>query len=248
MIQAKEDPIVLTSPQDIRQLKQVTDTLFFVLDRLTEDAKREPVIIPYRNFPSSVEVSEVQRALHWVFSICGLRVVKADVAGFWFDFSSRKTVDSFYKYKESINRRYDKLPKEESGTEKLERTEEQEEKVERARSSETLIKNGMGHFRFNKRSKWIEVGGESTRHFRLLQFLCDPLGVARTIDSVFETIKLPKDSKDTALLSYDSHQVYLRKKALITFTKKEIQKIPNLKGRLRFPFNRQQKTYRLKIL
>lgn len=104
----------------------------------------------------------------------------------------------------------------------------------------------MGYFKFNKRSKRIPVGGKETRHFRLLRFSCDPIGVERTLESVFEAIRLTKDSEDTKLqdLQYRDE----RKKTLIRSTQRELQGLPLLKGHLKFKFNKRQKTYHMEII
>lgn len=149
---------------------------------------------------------------------------------------------------EIVNRNYARLVQKKSHSEQAESLEQEEEGSNVSRLPETFIEKGVGYFKFNKQSKKIKVGGENTRHFRLLHFLCNPIETSRTVDSVFEAIKLSKDANDSALASYNQHQANGRKLDLIDFAKKELQKIDGLKSRLKFEHEKRQKTYRLKIL
>jgi hypothetical protein len=110
-----------------------------------------------------------------------------------------------------------------------------------------LVDSDKGYLKLNKHSNKIIIGGKDTRKFRLLRFLLDPINSARTIESIFEAIKLPRDKKDSALNSYNSIQVFIRKKDLIDYQIKEIQKIKELQGKIKFDFDEIQKTYRLTI-
>lgn len=68
----------------------------------------------------------------------------------------------------------------------------------------------------------VLIGGKNTRKFRLIQCLCELFGTARTIDMIFESIKLSKDKKDSDLQSeYLSKE---RKIQIIKNTFKEIQR------------------------
>lgn len=149
---------------------------------------------------------------------------------------------------EIINRNYARLVQKKSQSEQAGNLEQEEEGNSVSRLPETVIEKGVGYFKFNKQSKKIKVGGENTRHFRLLHFLCNPIETSRTADSVFDAIKLSKDANDSALTGYNHHQTNGRKLELIDFAKKELQKIDGLRSRLKFEHDKRLKTYRLKIL
>lgn len=112
----------------------------------------------------------------------------------------------------------------------------------------TVIEKGIGYFKFNKHGLKISIGDRNTRKFRLLQVLCDPINSARTVEGIFEYIKLPKDAKDSAIKSYNEAQSIARKKALIEYQVKELQKIKPFQGKLKFIFDTSKKTYRLVML
>lgn len=108
-----------------------------------------------------------------------------------------------------------------------------------------IIEAGIGYFKFYKEGKKIKIGGQSTRHFRLLQCLCEPVGVAKTIDSVFEAIRLPRDKQDERL--NDDYLAKNRKTELIQYAIKELQKNKDLQGKLKFKFNNTKTTVQLEI-
>jgi len=95
--------------------------------------------------------------------------------------------------------------------------------------------NGTGYLRFNKHGEKIKIGGRKTRHFKLLQFLLDPIGVYKTIESVFEKIQLPKDTNDQRL--WDANTGKTAKITIIQNSIKELQKDRKLKGKIIFTFN-----------
>ncbi len=97
-----------------------------------------------------------------------------------------------------------------------------------------LDENGMGYLKLNRKGKKIPIGKIKTRKFRLLKILIDPVGTARTVDSVFEEIKLPRDEKDGRL--NDSYLSHKRKLEIIQNTLKELQKREGLKGRVRIEY------------
>lgn len=101
----------------------------------------------------------------------------------------------------------------------------------------TEIKNGKGYFKFYKQGENIEIGNGNTRHFRLLQCLCEPyFGVQKTTEAIFEAIRLPKDKNDNDLLSY-SPQRRTKILTLIEYAKKELQKNKKLQGKIRYKFD-----------
>ncbi len=102
---------------------------------------------------------------------------------------------------------------------------------------------GIGYLKFYKQGPKIRIGNIKTRKFRLLEILFDPLGVAKTVYVVFEAIKLPRDESDGRLGNdYLSEE---RRRELIEYTMKELQKIKELKGKIRLDFVNNKKSVRL---
>ena len=102
---------------------------------------------------------------------------------------------------------------------------------------------GNGYFKFYKQGLKIKIGGIKTRKFMLLKALSDPLGVAKTIEVVFENITIPKDKNDSTL-----NDIYLsleKQRNLIEYTIKELQKIKELKGKVKLEFINNRKSVRL---
>lgn len=105
---------------------------------------------------------------------------------------------------------------------------------------------GKGYLKFGKFGKKIQIGRPNSRHFRLLKCLLDPLGVSRTIDSVFEAIKLPKDENDPRLSDWNTRET--RMIELIKNAIKELQKGNKLEGKIRFEFNDTKTQIKAKLL
>ncbi len=111
----------------------------------------------------------------------------------------------------------------------------------------TLVEAGRGYFKLQKQGKKISVGGKDTRHFRLLQCLCEPhFGVQKTTDAIFEAIRLPKD-KDNSSLSGFSPQRNSELFKIIEFAKKELQKNDELQGKIKYRMDGLKKTMRLEL-
>jgi len=104
----------------------------------------------------------------------------------------------------------------------------------------------IGYFKFYKQGKKMKIGSIKSRHFRLLQSLSEPFGVSKTVGSLFEAIRLPKDIKDTTLSNFNTEQS--RKVEIIKYTIKELQKNKGLQGKLRFRFDDQKTVLRLELL
>ncbi|MFH0968985.1 MAG: hypothetical protein V1804_00560 [Patescibacteria group bacterium] len=129
----------------------------------------------------------------------------------------------------------------------LSKNKEQQELVPSKNNSTTLIENETGYFKFQKQGEKIKIGGKDTRHFRLLRLLCDPIDTARTIEVIFDSIKIPRDKNDSMLNSFNNIQSINRKLEIVRFAIKELQKIKRIQGKLKFIFDENQKTYRLRI-
>lgn len=105
-----------------------------------------------------------------------------------------------------------------------------------------------GYLKFTKNGEKIFIGNTSTRKFRLLKVLMEPIdaiGTARNIDVVFEAIKLQKDKNNTNLK--DNYLKKDKQLSIIEYTIKELQKIKKLQGRFRFAFDNGKKIMWLEI-
>ena len=83
----------------------------------------------------------------------------------------------------------------------------------------------------------IKIGTPKSRHFRLLECLLEPFGKAKTIETVYEWIKLPKDKKDSDLSGWDNYKKKSRQIIIIQNAIKELQKGNKLRGKLAFEFD-----------
>ena len=106
-----------------------------------------------------------------------------------------------------------------------------------------ITEKGIGYLKFYKQGPKIGIGGAKTRKYRLLESLFDPLGIAKTVNVVFDKIQLPKDKGDSRLAhSYFSEE---RQRELIIYTMKELQKIKELKGKIKLEFINNKRSVRL---
>lgn len=99
----------------------------------------------------------------------------------------------------------------------------------------TVTKDGWGYLKFGEHGKKKKIGKASSRHFKLLQTMLSPVGVSKTVESVFEAIRLPKDKNDTHLSDWNTSAT--RKMKLIRYAIKELQKGNKLEGKIKFEFN-----------
>lgn len=93
-----------------------------------------------------------------------------------------------------------------------------------------VIEKGKGYIKLHKNGQKIPIGTITSRKFRLVNILIDPLGTARTVDSIFDAIKLDRDESDSRLK--DPYLAKQRKVEIINFTLKELQKTKGLKGKV----------------
>lgn len=116
------------------------------------------------------------------------------------------------------------------------RNQEEPQAVNREKiKAHTLVKDGMGYFKFYKEGSNIKIGKENTRQFKLLRCLTEPnFGIQKTIEAVFEAIKQPQDGTDSRLSGLASPQRKTRMLELIDYTKKELQKIKELQGKINY--------------
>ncbi len=118
--------------------------------------------------------------------------------------------------------------------------------VEKVIKPDLKIEKNIGYLKFYKEGPKIKIGNIKSRHYRLLQFLTDPLGTAKTIDSVFESIALPKDKKDQYL--NDDYLDKQNKIKIIKFTMKELQKKKGLTGKIILEFYEKKSSVALKLI
>ena len=113
-----------------------------------------------------------------------------------------------------------------------------ENKLPEEKSRPHCIAEGKwGYLKFNKYGNKIKIGSQDSRHFRLLQCLLEPMGTAKTIEGVYEAIKLPKDKSDPDLSGWDSYKKNSKKVSIIQNAIKELQKGNKLLGKLKFMFD-----------
>ncbi len=105
----------------------------------------------------------------------------------------------------------------------------------------TMVKNGVGYFKFHKQGENIKIGGVATRPFNFLQCLCSPnFGIEKTTEAVFDSIKIKKDLTDNLLAGFPSPQKTTKIISIIELSCiKELQKIKELK-RIKYNFNNQK--------
>ena len=108
------------------------------------------------------------------------------------------------------------------------------------------IEKGIGYFKFYKEGLKIKIGKTESRQYRLIEVLIDQPGTAKTINTVFEAIVLPKDEEDQRLC--DDYLAKNRKIEIINFTMKELQKIEGLTGKISLKFYDNKNNVALKLI
>ena len=112
----------------------------------------------------------------------------------------------------------------------------------------TSEEKGMGYFHLSKHGAKIEIGGVSTRPFRLLRRLCDPFGPSQKVAEVFESIRKPQDDRDSQLREYNPEKISRMVHIIRTSCIKEYQKMSKLKGKIKIRFNPPKTEIWLEIL
>lgn len=110
-----------------------------------------------------------------------------------------------------------------------------------------IIENGNGFFKFFKEGPKIKIGGKGRRPFLLLQCLCDPFGVEKTVEQVFEAIKIPSDANDSELKEWAQNRQARMVQIIKNSAIKELQKIKELQGNLFYKFNQNETRLRLQL-
>jgi hypothetical protein len=111
----------------------------------------------------------------------------------------------------------------------------------------TGVESGVGYFKFYKQGGNIKIGKENTRSFKLLRCLTEPqFGIQKTIEAVFEAIKLEKDDEDSRLSGLSSPARKTRILEIIDYTKKELQKNKALQGKITYCMDKKKEKMWLK--
>ena len=111
-----------------------------------------------------------------------------------------------------------------------------------------IVENNYGYLKFDKYGEKIKIGTPKSRHFRLLECLLEPFGRAKTIEGVFDWIRLLKDKKDSDLSGWDNYKKHNRQITIIQNTIKELQKGNKLRGKLAFEFDDTKTKIWIKLL
>ena len=111
-----------------------------------------------------------------------------------------------------------------------------------------IVEGKWGYLKLGKYGEKIKIGGSESRHFRLLQCLFEPFGSTKTIEAVFDSIRLPKDKNDSELSGWDGIRRKNRQITIIQNTIKELQKENKLRGKLLFEFDDTKSKLRIKYI
>ena len=98
---------------------------------------------------------------------------------------------------------------------------------------------GTGYLKFHKNGKKIKISRITSNPYKLLHFLIDPFGAARTIDATYKI--LTKRKQETT----DEYLGLNRKITTIGNTIKELQKVPGFSEHLKIRIDSQSKHVRL---
>jgi len=96
-----------------------------------------------------------------------------------------------------------------------------------------VIEGKWGFLKFSKQGEKIKIGGASSQPFKMLQCLTEPFGTAKSVDTVFETIRENVKYKSKGGV-YTAGIDKQQKNTLIEYAIKELQKGNKLQGKLVF--------------
>lgn len=105
-----------------------------------------------------------------------------------------------------------------------------------------------GYLKYNKFGQKIPIGNTKSRHYRFLRYMLDPMliNTYKSIETVFEEIRLPKDEIEHDLSKYSGFTH--KKLEIIQFCIKELQKEKKLQGKIKFELNPQETHIKTVIL
>jgi len=166
-----------------------------------------------------------------------------------YSFSTKARAKEIGRQFEKLGEKQEKSPLQKEIKRRSEKTRKKEEFkkeiIEEIESKKTqdskrpfcIIENNFGYLKFDKYGEKIKIGTPKSRHFRLLEYLLELFGKAKTTEAVYEWIKLPKDKKDSDLSGWDNYKKHNRQVIIIQNTIKELQKDNKLRGKLAFEFD-----------
>jgi len=103
-----------------------------------------------------------------------------------------------------------------------------------------------GYFQLNKHSQKIFIGKINTRTYKFLKFMSEPyLGIKKTTNEVFKSIRIDKDKTNSALS--DSYRSSKEQIKIIKNTIKELQKMDGLRGKLNYKFENSERELRIDL-
>ncbi len=227
----------------------LTDSSLFA--NTEDDFDRNGIL--YKDFPKTIDRNDINYLFHVLakdFLI--LHNLKNNATHISFYFVGNG--EGFYILKELVDKKYYQIligeKKEEIRNKKNPiPTEIIEDGAKKKKPGyQILIEKDIGYLKLKNQGPKIRIGKQNSRHFKLFHFLASPFNSAKTIDSVFDAIKLSKDKNDQMLNGYNLNQSTNRKIDLIKYAIKEFQKIKEFQGKFKFELDREQKTYRLRII
>ncbi len=89
-----------------------------------------------------------------------------------------------------------------------------------------IEKDGIGYLTI--KNKVIKIGAVGIRKYKLLKCLITPFGVPKTMDAVFDQIRLSKDRRNEALLNSITSKA--AREEIVKNTVKEVQRILSNNG------------------
>ncbi len=114
---------------------------------------------------------------------------------------------------------------------KIQKTPTKEQTISQSGAPSLVNENGVGYIKLYKQGSKIKIGKTGTRKYRLLEVLLEPLGAAKTIEAIFDAIRVSRDESDSRLM--DGYLAQPRKMELIEYAMKELQKTDGLRGKIK---------------
>jgi|GEM_PF-3709676 hypothetical protein len=103
-----------------------------------------------------------------------------------------------------------------------------------------------GYLKYYQQGQRITIGKITTRAYRLVATLFEPQpGILKTVEGVFNAIRLPRDDKDLKLK--DEASKANRQRTIIDNTMKELQKIEGLTGHISLKYSNSKNVVAIKL-
>lgn len=97
-----------------------------------------------------------------------------------------------------------------------------------------IEENGIGYLKYSKTGKKVKISRITSQPYRLLKCLIEPFGIAKSVNTVFESLPRAKDVGDDYLKTS-------KRIEKILFTIKELQKIPEFRDELKIQIDKTRK-------